>query len=338
MAMNEVFLKEEKVKDALRTLMQKYIVVCPVGGTYSVLTEDLLAKVDIERRGCPPPKLLFLPPKEKMFEYVLRDGVEVKALLEELEGVLFLGLRACDLKALEVLDKVLLEEPADTYYKAKRERVAIISLDCAEPSDSCFCVALGLKPYAEGGFDLNMSRVSGGYVLEAGSDRGKELLTLIKEFTEDASSSQLEERQKKREEVAKRLEEKYVIKSVAEIKEGVKSLEDEYFEGLAEKCVECFGCIYSCPTCYCFYVFEESEDETWRRVRIWDPCLSEAFQRVAAGVNPRAKLAERLKQRFFHKLVYFVERYGEVACVGCGRCVDACLARIDIREVIGVMK
>lgn len=73
-------------------------------------------------------------------------------------------------------------------------------------------------------------------------------------------------------------------------------------------------------------------------MRIWDPCLSEAFQRVAAGVNPRAKLAERLKQRFFHKLVYFVERYGEGACAGCGRCVDACLARIDIREVIGVMK
>lgn len=257
-----------------------------------VLTEDMLDdEVGIERRAGPPPKFLFLPPREKMFEYFLRGDVEIKVSLEELEGVLLLGLRACDLKALEMLDKVLLEEPADAYYKAKRENVTIISLDCAEPSDSCFCVALGLKPYAEGGFDLNMSRVDGGYLLEAGSERGRELLTLLEEFTEDASSSQLEERQKKREDVTKRLEEKYVVKSAAKIKEDVSLLEDEYFEGLAGMCVECFGCIYSCPTCYCFYVFEEPEDETWRRVRIWDPCLSEAFQRVAAGVNPRAALA-----------------------------------------------
>ncbi len=97
--------------------------------------------------------------------------------------------------------------------------------------------------------------------------------------------------------------------------------------------MECSGCIYICPTCYCFRTSDEPAGKNkFVRVRTWDPCTMEAYQRIAAGMNPRPDLATRLRHKIFHKFVYYKEQYGDYACTGCGRCIEVCPGAIDIRE------
>jgi predicted aldo/keto reductase-like oxidoreductase len=45
-------------------------------------------------------------------------------------------------------------------------------------------------------------------------------------------------------------------------------------------------------------------------------------------------LKERWRQRFMHKFSYIPYLHGLLGCTGCGRCLEACPSRIDIREVV----
>jgi Fe-S oxidoreductase len=70
------------------------------------------------------------------------------------------------------------------------------------------------------------------------------------------------------------------------------------------------------------------------RFRSWDSCLLKGFARVAGGANPRPQLANRLRNRFEKKFGYFPQTADLFACTGCGRCISACPAKIDIREIM----
>jgi succinate dehydrogenase/fumarate reductase-like Fe-S protein len=59
---------------------------------------------------------------------------------------------------------------------------------------------------------------------------------------------------------------------------------------------------------------------------------------VAGGHNFRPDKENRLKQRYRCKLKTFVDKFGKYACVGCGRCIETCLAKINIAEDINSVK
>ncbi|MBA7510818.1 Anaerobic sulfite reductase subunit A [subsurface metagenome] len=299
---------------------------------YDELSYQLLSPENVNNttygtyRAVQPLKIFFSLPQEK-----------VTAVTSQPEKTIVLGVKNCDLKALQVLDKIFLEgDFVDPFYRERRENTLIISSDCYQPKDTCFCTLLDNNPFPEEGFDLNVSPIDNGFLLEVGSPKGESFIASIREDLKEATSDLMEKRERKRKEAKKR---------VVEVNREFKTkrpfsviVKDEYaspvWEEVTKTCVECGACTNICPSCYCFLLVDTKDEGKFPKVKFWDSCQHTGFARVAADVNPRAKLYERLRNRYLCKYEYRPENFGIVACTGCGRCVEACQGKIDKREVI----
>ena len=287
----------------------------------TVTSGDVGRIVHPEVRLAQPVKFFFYSPQQKVTEDEIPSSKET----------VILGVKACDLQALAALDKIFLgEEFVDPFYEAKRNKTILISSDCTDALDVCFCNLLGNTPFPEDGFDLNVSFIDGGVLIEVGSDRGKSLLEKCKVPYKTAGESQLKLRRKNREKVSKKLaqinKDFIVGENILELlKEGYDS---PVWQEFCETCVGCGACTNICPACHCFLLSEEALE----KIRLWDSCQYTGFARVAGGANPRKKLADRFKNRFYCKFQYKPENFDLRGCTGCGRCIEACQGKIDIRE------
>jgi len=241
------------------------------------------------------------------------------------------------LRSIEILDKVFTEEEfEDPFYTARREKMFIISSDCSEPAESCFCTAFDGRPFAQSGFDLNMSQVKGGFIIEVGSQKGKDFVEKHSQLFAETGEPFLAEREENRAETQKQLEQNNAeLKFDAPIRELVENSQDsEVFDVEAQNCIECQACTRVCPTCHCFYLYDTKRQDYFGKMKMWDSCMRLAYAEVAGGANPRKVLGDRIKHRLMHKFSYFLDRYGVDMCVGCGRCVDADAGGMDIRVVL----
>ena len=285
-------------------------------------------------RAVEPLKSFFFKVKEEVARYPspAPEG------LKEPGPRIILGAKACDLKSLEILDGVFTAgEFMEPYYIANRKNTTLISSDCSSPKESCFCTLMGISPYPSSGFDLNLSVIPSvipsGLLVEVGSKKGAEILdsSLLRE----ATSSEIEERDRNRETTLTKVKaqnERFSFRrSYQEIvKEGMTS---PLWEEMARRCLGCAACTIICPTCHCFLLYDQRADEEFERIRVWDFCYYRGFARVGGGANPRPRMSDRFKNRYIHKFDFFPENFGVYGCTGCGRCIEACLAGIDIREV-----
>ncbi len=283
-------------------------------------------------RACTPAKEFIFPMRE------------LAAVFPEPTGPLghkpfaVFGLKACDLRALDILDRVFLEEGfEDPLYTMRRQAMVIISSDCSDPGASCFCDAVGGRPYVESGFDINVSEVSHGFIVEAATDRGVALISGIDEvMIKQVSEDDLECRQRNRAAVIHKLETQnrdlHFEKPIKEILDAAG--DSAVFEQESQSCIECQACTRVCPTCHCFYLYDDARKEYFSKTKMWDSCMRRNYAAVAGGANPRKVLGERIRHRLMHKFSYFLERYGIDMCVGCGRCVDGETGNVDIREVL----
>jgi sulfhydrogenase subunit beta (sulfur reductase) len=255
------------------------------------------------------------------------------------EERIVVGVKNCDLSSLEIHDYVFASEPADPYYKELREKTVIISCDCSDACEVCFCTAVNEQPYPKKGFDINISAVSQGYVIETGSGRGEKLCEAARQYLRSAEQPMLAERERNREAMHKKVAGQAVKKGLEAGKDYQKAVrktaESKLWDSFAEDCVECGACNFSCCTCHCFLLADgKAGGKTPGRTRQWDSCLYLNFARVAGGANPRRHRAERLYNRFDKKFNFFPQVLKKYACDGCGRCIEACTGKIDIRDVL----
>ncbi|UCG47761.1 MAG: 4Fe-4S dicluster domain-containing protein, partial [Phycisphaerales bacterium] len=276
------------------------------GAHYVFVKYDPAAGTEVDFnnvRACTPVKEFLFPLRE--LAAVFPEPAEP----EQIRPFAVFGLKACDLRSIEILDKVFKEDEfEDPFYTARREKMFIISADCTDPEESCFCSLLEGQPFVQGGFDLNVSRLKDGLLVEAGSQKGKAFVGKHPKLFADAPDVLLAERDEKRNETLKQLGARTAAFELeAPIKQILAESQDsDVFDSESENCIECQACTRVCPTCHCFYLYDVSQKDYFGKMKMWDSCMRVGYAEVAGGANPRKLLADRLRHRLMHKFAYFL--------------------------------
>lgn len=277
-------------------------------------------------RTVDPTKMLFYLAREKMFP---EDYEHKKRVIA--------GVKACDLKGLQVLDTALMNEDfVDPSYRHWRENSIIITSDCGEIAGTCHCNLVEGRPFCEQGYDVNISRVNDHYLVTTGSDKGIDFLQLMMQHVTmkratDADRAVVEEN---RQQILAKLEKQNEPFARTQDYEKLKTDPLDLWEKESQKCVGCGGCTNICPTCYCLILNDESEAEKFVKVRSYDSCQYYGYARVAGGGTPRPKMSQRFRNRYLCKFLFMKDNFEMLGCTGCGRCTDTCPAQIDFRKAV----
>ena len=310
--------------------MEKFAILGPLkepGGIFlQLVTPENSANILYDHaRAVQPLKSFLIPPL---------DEVTGEQTSQE-KPWLFLGVKACELASLSILDQAYGGDYADPLYQKRRDDSIIVSSDCTLPSPSCFCTLLGGTPYPEKGFDLNLSKVWDGFVLEVGSPKGRIILEGFDEALKEVVKEEDETREKVRSEAIQKVKsqnEEFNFKAdLIGLISG--SWNSEVWKKYSETCVECGACNHACPTCHCYFL-DDVAREDFVRIRGWDACQYSGYAVTAGGGTPRPDLYERFRNRYFCKFRYLFKNYGDYGCTGCGRCIDGCQGKIDLRSVL----
>ncbi|MDR4988913.1 MAG: 4Fe-4S dicluster domain-containing protein [Bacteroidales bacterium] len=314
---------------ALSDLLGSYMIYAPllIGNhqDYELLDKELVKHIVYNApRPSTPLKSFFLPVKENV---VAENTVDTP--------VIILGIPGCDLSALDLLDAFFLDEEYPDNYYAKRRRLAVlIGTDCHASHGSCHCSSYGLKPYPEKNHDISLAVVNGGVYLTVITKKGEKLLEFIKKAVavnvlEGGLPDEITEiRNQVKQEVEtnnKRLP------NYQETTHAVKNAVHSKWTYYSEKCVSCGACAAICPTCTCFLLIDRPGFE---KVRQLDACQYPGFERMAGGEDPLKRLVDRFRNRYLCKYKYRPEKYEAIACTGCGRCIETCIAKIDKNELL----
>ena len=256
-------------------------------------------------------KDFFFPQVENLMGFQVADKqIELIENCDPAEPFVVFGVRACDVRSFDILDRVFLSEPADSYYAQRRAAACIISLACGRPEETCFCTAFGIDPADPGG-DVTCWQADGFLYWQPNTKKGSALTNALP-ILENSDETPVEEM-------------KGVIRNIAgNLPFGKLNL-------------SAFGfgtCTFVCPTCQCYDIQDFNGGKTVRRFRCWDSCMYSDFTQMSAG-QPRPTQMERFRQRFLHKLVYFPDNnQGIFGCVGCGRCLRKCPVHMNIVKVV----
>ena len=280
------------------------------------------------------PKDFFFPQTEDLMKFKTEGkNIEVIDIRDEKEDFVIFGVRACDVKSFDVLDRVFLSDPVDSFYKSRREKGVIIAVACTKPSETCFCNTFGINPEEPAG-DISAWKTDSEIFFEANTEKGEKLLEKLGNLTEECGDESVNAQKEKISEIMKKLP-LYGLDTAAF--GGGKT--NEFFnhpawDELSESCLGCGTCTFVCPTCQCYDIKDFDTGNGVIRYRCWDSCMYSEFTKMAHG-NNRISQKERFRQRFMHKLVYYPENNdGLFSCVGCGRCLAKCPISMNIVKVM----
>ena len=277
------------------------------------------------------------PPIERLWQ-LQRDGMAASAEAA-VPKFAFLGVRACELAAIAIQDKVFLGGAyRDTAYERRRSNSFIIALNCGEAGGTCFCVSMKTGPKAQGGFDLALTELLGDrhqFLVEIGSDLGGEILAEV-----SYSPALAADIEAARAVVANTAASMGRSLETGGLKELLQSnLEHPRWDEVAERCLTCANCTMVCPTCFCTSVEDHTDlsGEVAERNRKWDSCFTLDFSYVHGG-SVRKQTRSRYRHWLTHELANWIDQFGTSGCVGCGRCVTWCPVGIDLTEEVAAIR
>ena len=331
------FLSRDSLFVWLLNLKADYKVFAPYKNGTNRYFKQLTSSVDPivigEARTTEPLKTFFTQAREKVAEVFNSEVPDEKG-----KPFAIVGVKACDLKGFLVQDQVFLQNGSkDPIYARAREDNLIISADCTLALETCFCLSLAHNPYPESHFDINLSEVEGGYIVDVGSPKGQKILDADRSLFQEAPPWAIKEKEARREKIVREVQGKIEEHDVPHQDQFPGMIERNYESPIwkeeSKNCVECGSCNTICPTCHCFLLTDQKTEQL-NRIRQWDSCMLRGFARVAGGGNPRSGLWMRLRNRFEKKFDFFPKVADINACTGCGRCISGCPANIDIRRIL----
>lgn len=296
---------------------------------YGVWTPEATVRLDA-LRTVKSAKDAFFPQVENMMNFKTEGkNLSVQMIDPKAEAFVVLGVRACDARSFEILDRVFLSDPYDPFYAARREHATVVTLACGRPDENCFCVNFGIDPANPMG-DATMWMVDDALYLRANTEKGEKLLAGL----EDADAKPVEEQQAKTREIAEKLPFAHLNLKGFDGEHLMEKFNNPKWAELSRACLGCGTCTFVCPTCQCYDIRDFDTGNGVQRYRCWDSCMYSDFTLMAHGTN-RPTQVERFRQRFMHKLVYFPSNNeGMYSCVGCGRCLAKCPQNLNIVKVI----
>lgn len=278
----------------------------------------------------------FLNPPEMLLWRARRtdDSFEIEMPSDDNPRYAFLGVRACELNAIQIQDRVFMGgDFIDPTYQTRREQAFIVAVNCSHAGNTCFCASMDTGPKAITGFDLAMTEVQENghhyFVVETGSQEGREMLADLPYRAAQPTEIYAAERiiAHTRSTMGRQLN-----------TEGLKDLlyrntEHVCWDQVAQRCLSCANCTMVCPTCFCMTIEDVTDltGETAKRVRRWDSCFTTDFSYIHGG-SVRDSSKSRYRQWMMHKLATWVDQFGMMGCVGCGRCITWCPVGIDITQ------
>jgi ferredoxin len=285
-------------------------------------------------------KRYLFPPRIRLWQARRNGGAPVieEEPLDE-TPLAFIGVRSCELHAIEIQDKVFLGgSHADRDYAARRDGAFLVAVNCFEPAGTCFCTSMGTGPKAQAGYDLALTELLDGehrFLVEAGSERGAELLAELPSRPAEAADlaaagASIESAEAK----MGRTMEAWDLRDLL-----ARNLEHPRWDDVAKRCLTCGNCTLVCPTCFCSAVEDETDlsGEEAGRFRVWDSCFSVDYSYIHGGsIRPSGR--SRYRQWMTHKLGTWHDQFGSSGCVGCGRCIAWCPVGIDITEEVAAIR
>ncbi len=327
----------------LDKLLEAGEVIAPVRGPcgdviFSALRSPSQVLWDFEN-PLHPPKQFVLPQTDPLVKIKLNgQRHEVESIYDDAPRTLF-NVRSCDVQGIAFLAHMHEAEPADASYLRRAHNLTIISLACNTPCPPGFCVCTDSGPFLSGGYDLQLTDLGGSFLVEVGSEKGEAAMAKAPDLFRQATEVEVSERKALEAEAKTRFGPETCHFGSAMRRISTGRVPEALWEKMGDWCLECGGCNFVCPTCYCFNVKDLRQNGAWVRCRTWDSCQYAAFTLEASGHNPRPQRKERMKRRFFHKVsAQYYTRDSMVGCVGCGRCIKTCLGTTHMPAVVAAIR
>jgi sulfhydrogenase subunit beta (sulfur reductase) len=363
---HETYVIEVEALDALITVLRDrgYRVLGPTLGEGAIILDELdsatelptgwtdrqdAGRYGLERRsdeaafgyavGPHSWKQFLFPARVRLFRARGGDGMELEPEPNDPQPLAFIGVRACELEAIAIQDRVFLGgRYAERDYAARRHGAFIVAVNCFEPAGTCFCASMGAGPKAERGYDLALTELLEGahrFVVGVGSERGAEVVEELPRRNAEADDLEAA-----RQSVARTVERMGRSLDGEDLRGLLaRNLEHPRWDDVASRCLTCANCTLVCPTCFCSTVDDVSDltGERAERVRLWDSCFSADHSYIHGGsIRPSAR--SRYRQWLTHKFGTWHDQFGSSGCVGCGRCIAWCPVGIDVTEELAAIR
>ena len=336
--MKIVNIEKEKWEDGLAALSDAYQLFGPVKEAEFHNFKEL-DKGQVPDLNCLntrlSPKSIIYPQSQALFKYSLDESREDHHIMQEVNTEYspraVIGIRPCDAKAFVLVGHNFdTPEYKDPYWINAYEATTLVGMACDLPCSSCFCTTAGCGPFHEEGLDVLLADTGEAYLAKALTDKGEKLLQAAGWDTTidaDAAGQQLDTMKQEAESKISAFVNTDQLKQI----ETTELYNASFWEEVSFSCINCGTCTFVCPTCWCFDIQDENRGKSGCRMRNWDSCMYPLFTLHGSGHNPRGTKLHRVRQRFMHKLKYYVDKYDVgIQCVGCGRCIRSCPVNIDI--------
>jgi sulfhydrogenase subunit beta (sulfur reductase) len=301
------------------------------------LTQGLAGEVFGVVNGAGSLKPFFFAPEETLLE-IRREkrGFTVNETPPVAPRLAFIGVRACDLAALAIQDRIFLHDRfRDSHYAVRRKDAFLVAVNCTRSAPTCFCASMKTGPEATSGFDVSLTEMEDGFIVRSGSQAGDAIIARF-ELT-PAPDDEVAVASSRINQCAAGMERHMDTSDLPRLL--YDEVESPRWSDVAARCLSCTNCTMVCPTCFCHTVIDQQEldGNMSRRVRKWDSCFSLEHAHIH-GINFRPKIHDRYRQWLTHKLASWIDQFGTSGCVGCGRCITWCPVGIDLTEEIAAIR